>query len=114
MIYSYAWFESLDFANRTVSLNNAQIATDPDGRFRIVVAHADPGVQNWLDTEGRPEALITFRWVLSTTMPTPESQVVHFTEIDHHLPDFTTRLTPTQRATQIATRRQSRAHRFRC
>ncbi|MCY3635284.1 MAG: DUF1214 domain-containing protein [bacterium] len=114
MLYSYAWFESLDFANRTVSLNNAQIATDADGRFRIVVAHRDPGVQNWLDTEGRPEALITFRWVLSTTMPTPEGQVVPFAEIDDHLPDFVTRLTPDQRAAQIATRRQSRAHRFRC
>ena len=113
MIYSYAWFESLDFANRTVSLNNAQIAADPNGRFRIVVAHKDPGVQNWLDTEGRPEALITFRWVLSTTMPTPESHVVHFSELDHHLPDFITRLTPEQRAAQITTRRQSRALRFR-
>ncbi len=114
MLYSYAWFESLDFANRTVSLNNAQIAADPDGRFRIVVAHQDPGVQNWLDTEGRPEALITFRWVLSSTMPTPEGLVVPFAEIDNHLPDFVTRLTPDQRAAQITTRRQSRALRFRC
>ena len=114
MIYSYAWFESLDFANRTVSLNNAQIATDPDGRFRLVVAHKDPGVQNWLDTEGRPEALITFRWVLSTTMPTPEGHVVHFSDLDHHLPDFVTRLTPAQRADQITARRYSRALRFRC
>ena len=113
MIYSYAWFESLDFANRTVSLNNAQIATDPDGRFRIVVAHNDPGVQNWLDTEGRPEALITFRWVLSTTMPTPQGQVVPFADLDRYLPDFVTRFTSDQRAAQIAVRRRSRARRFR-
>ena len=113
MVYSYAWFESLDFANRTVSLNNAQIATDPDGRFRIVVAHADPGIQNWLDTEGRSEALISYRWVLSTTMPTPEAQVVPLADVDRHLPESTVRLTPTQRAQQIAVRRQSRSHRFR-
>ncbi|WP_419918992.1 DUF1214 domain-containing protein [Candidatus Poriferisocius sp.] len=114
MIYSYAWFESLDFANRTVSLNNAQIATDPDGRFRLVVAHTDPGVQNWLDTEARPEALISFRWVQSTTMPTPEAQVVPFSQLGQYLPDFITRTTPAQRIDQINLRRHSRALRFRC
>ncbi|MDE0236089.1 MAG: DUF1214 domain-containing protein [bacterium] len=113
-LYNYAWFESLDFANRTVTLNNAQIATDPDGRFRLVLAHDDPGVQNWLDTEGRGEAFMCFRWVMSKTMPTPESQVVPFSELSQHLPEFVARFTSDQRAAQIATRRQSRALRFRC
>ncbi len=105
--------EPLAFANRTVCLNNAQVAADPDGRFRLVVAHNDPGVQNWLDTEGRREAFIAFRWVLSATMPTPEALVVPFAEIDQHLPDFVARATPQQRAAQIAVRRRSRALRFR-
>ncbi len=113
VVYSYAWFEPLDFANRTVCLNNAQIAADPDGRIRLVVAHSDPGGQNWLDTEGRREALIAFHWVLSTTMPTPEDQIVPFAEIDRHLPDFVARANPQQRAAQVAVRRRSRALRFR-
>ena len=111
--YNYAWFEQLDFANRTASLNNAQVAADPDGCFRLVVAHRDPGVQNWLDTEGRREVFIAYRWVMSATMPTPQAQVVPFAKIDRHLPDFTARFTPQQRAAQIATRRRSRALRFR-
>ncbi len=113
VVYSHGWFEQLDFANRTVSLNNAQIAADPDGRFRLVVAHNDPGVLNWLDTEGRREAFIAFRWVMSATMPTLEARVVRFAEIDRHLPDFVTRATPQQRAAQIAVRRRSRSLRFR-
>ncbi|WP_420435404.1 DUF1214 domain-containing protein [Candidatus Poriferisocius sp.] len=113
VVYSYGWFESLDFANRTVSLNSAQIAADPDGRFRLVVAHRDPGVHNWLDTEGRSEAFIAFRWVMSATMPTPEALMVPFAEIDQHLPESTARSTPRQRADQIAVRRRSRALRFR-
>jgi len=108
-LYNRPWYEALDFTNRLTCLNHALIESGP-----IVIAGTDPGGANWLDTEGRPEALITFRWVLSTTMPTPEGIVVPFTEIDSHLPDFVARLTPDQRAAQIALRRQSRAHRFRC
>ena len=45
--------QTFDFASRSVSLNRRQTALDGDGRFEMVLAHADPGVPNWLDTEGR-------------------------------------------------------------
>ncbi|MGH9025778.1 MAG: hypothetical protein ACRDWD_06650, partial [Acidimicrobiia bacterium] len=52
-LYNEAWFESLDIANRVVNLNGHQMHVDDDGKWRVVVAHYDPGVPNWLDTEGR-------------------------------------------------------------
>ena len=54
-LYSTPWFESLDMANRLVSLNCDQMQIDADGRFRLVVAGSDPGIANWLDTEGRAD-----------------------------------------------------------
>ena len=38
---------------RITSLNHAQVTLGADGRIQVVVAHDDPGVPNWLDTEGR-------------------------------------------------------------
>ena len=39
-----------------VSLNRKQTRLERDGSFRIVIAHRDPGVPNWIDAEGRPRA----------------------------------------------------------
>ena len=51
-LYNLAWWEALEYASRVTSLNHTQTRVSDDGRFRVVVAHDDPGVPNWLDTEG--------------------------------------------------------------
>jgi len=56
--------QTLDYLHRPVTLNRRQTRTDDEGRFRIVVAHEDPGVPNWLDTEGRPFGLLFLRDML--------------------------------------------------
>jgi hypothetical protein len=56
------WWRTLDFAPRTASLNNAQIARDADGAITFVVAPVDPGVHNWIDTGGLHEGIFYFRW----------------------------------------------------
>jgi hypothetical protein len=48
------WMQSLEFRSRQVSLNRRQLRLEEDGSYRIFVAHRDPGVPNWLDTEGHP------------------------------------------------------------
>ncbi|GGC13022.1 hypothetical protein GCM10011494_34860 [Novosphingobium endophyticum] len=45
-------YETTDWFNNHSSLNIDQAAPDADGKLRIVVAHRDPGVKNWLDTAG--------------------------------------------------------------
>ena len=54
-------WNTLDFANRQTSLNNAQGRIDPDGMLRLVVAATDPGAPNWLDTMGHRQGAIHVR-----------------------------------------------------
>ena len=56
--------QTFDYLNRRVSLNRRQTRLEPDGSFRIIIAHEDPGVPNWLDTEGRPFGMAFWRYML--------------------------------------------------
>jgi hypothetical protein len=56
--------QTYDYLNRQVSLNRAQTQLEPDGTFRMVIAHRDPGVGNWIDTEGRPFGMMFWRFFL--------------------------------------------------
>ena len=51
------YMQSFDYTRRRVSLNRAQMTLGDGGSYRIVVAHRDPGLPNWLDTEGRASGL---------------------------------------------------------
>lgn len=54
-------WNTLDHANRQTSLNPAQAHVDADGMIRIVLAHSDLGVRNWLDTLGYRQGAIHVR-----------------------------------------------------
>jgi hypothetical protein len=71
--------QTYDYAHRQVSLNRAQTQIEKGGGFRVVIAHNDPGVPNWLDTEGRPFGLVFWRYMLPEgEIETPRAQVVAF------------------------------------
>jgi hypothetical protein len=73
---------TFDYANRRVSLNRRQTRPEPDGSFRMVLAHRDPGVPNWLDTEGRPFGLVFWRYMLPEgAIEAPHATVVPFAEV---------------------------------
>lgn len=59
------FMQGYDYRYRSCSLNRTQMRADADGRFSAVVAHQDPGVPNWLDTEGRPNGILYWRFLLS-------------------------------------------------
>ena len=47
--------------------------------YRLVVAHRDPGVPNWLDTEGRPFGMVFWRFMLPEgEIETPRAELVPF------------------------------------
>ena len=76
--------QTYDFVHRQVSLNRAQTTLEPDGSFRIVIAHADPGVPNWIDTEGRPFGMVFWRFFLPEgDIVTPHAEVVKFERVRH-------------------------------
>jgi hypothetical protein len=71
------FMQSLDARHHRVAVNGEQAVLGPDGRFRVVVAHRDPGVPNWLDTAGHREGLVFCRWLEAETPPeAPTSRVV--------------------------------------
>jgi hypothetical protein len=71
------YMQSLDHRYHRVAVNGTQAALEPDGSFRVVVAHRDPGVANWLETAGHAEGLVFCRWLQADEPPEqPTSRVV--------------------------------------
>jgi hypothetical protein len=70
------WMESLDYRYHRVHLNSETAAYERDGSVRIVVAHQDLGVKNWLSTVGHDQGTMCFRWVRAEAHPTPATRVV--------------------------------------
>ena len=76
------FIQSYDFNNRRISLNRKQTVLEADGSFRMVIAHRDPGVPNWLDTEGRPFGMVYWRFLLPEgEVETPRAEVVDFASL---------------------------------
>jgi hypothetical protein len=76
------FLQTYDYAQRPVWRNRANTALEADGTWRMVIAHEDPGVPNWLDTEGRPFGIIYWRWFLpEEEVPTPETEVVKLADL---------------------------------
>ncbi len=56
------WMESLDYRYHHICINKAGALYEPDGKVRIVVSHADPGVPNWIETAHHHEGTMCWRW----------------------------------------------------
>jgi hypothetical protein len=106
------WWETIDYANRQSSLNGHQAVIDGDGVFRAVVAHADPGVANWLDTAGHRQGPMIFRWLRAQSAPVPAVGLVRVHELEATLPAATVRVDEAQRRATIARRRAAVRRRF--
>jgi Protein of unknown function (DUF1214) len=111
-LYTHGWFELIDTADRVTSINHAQAAISADGRLRVVVAHEDPGVANWLDTGGRRAALLMFRWFWPEGEPAPTATVVKFDELSALLAGESA-VDAMERAEEVRRRREHLAWRFR-
>lgn len=71
------WLESLDYRQDRIHTNSKVATLRPDGTLRIVVAHNDPGVPNWLTTQGHAHGSMCFRWVRAEgDPPIPQCRVV--------------------------------------
>ena len=74
-IHNLFWFDSGAWDQRLMSCNGHQAHVDDDGWVRLVIAHTDPGVPNWLDTEARPIGMAVYRYVGARTKPQPTATV---------------------------------------
>jgi hypothetical protein len=75
------WVESLDYRFYRIAINKASAVYRDDGSVRIVVAHRDPGVENWLTTAGHRQGTMCFRWVRADRTPQPQTRVVKLAEL---------------------------------
>ncbi|HEY5839975.1 MAG TPA: DUF1214 domain-containing protein [Mycobacterium sp.] len=112
-MYMLPWLTPLDAANRMTSINDGQVRRDEDGKIRIVMAHCDPGVENWLDTSDLTEGLCSYRWVRARTEPTPVATLVDIAEVRKYLPESTPEFSSDERTAQIGKRHRGVARRFR-
>lgn len=112
------WGESPDYANYQSSLNLFQMYLGKDRVQRWVVAHQDPGIQNWLDTTGLPKGYLSHRWAYSELpaeddWPTISCKVIPFADIASYMPADIPTITPEQRREAIHIRQLHVQRRFR-
>ncbi len=106
------WWETIEYGRHQSSLNGHQAAVDDDGLVRVVLAHHDPGVANWLDTAGHSEGPIILRCVRTETAPVPTTRVVKHADIAAALPLSTPRITAAQRRVAMQSRQLAVSNRF--
>ena len=106
------WYRTFDFSYHQTSLNGHQVELDPDGVCRVVIAHDDPGVPNWLDTVGHERGVIVIRWVMVDSRPQPATRVVPFAEIGSALHPRTRKVEPAERSAAMGRRRDGVARRL--
>ena len=75
------WAESLDYETHNIHVNSGGAYYNDDGSFRLVVAHEDPGVPNWIDTAGHSHGTMALRWVRTDEHPKPDVQVVKVSDV---------------------------------
>ncbi len=59
------WMESPDYRYHEVMFSRRNTVLDAEGRFRVIIAHEDPGADNWLQTTGLASGNVTVRAVKS-------------------------------------------------
>jgi len=99
------WSKSLDFMHRQTDLNMERVHIDGDGKARLVISVADPGIANWLDPVGRLQGVCGWRNYRSSDPFGQTCEVVKLSELDNHLPADTRRVTPQERQAVVAGRR---------
>ena len=111
------FMNSVNYWDRTGSLNHTQMAPDESGLFTYVIAHRDPGVHNWLDTGGLRQTIFGQRWQAfpggtAKELPTIEARVVRFADLERELPAGVRRIDAEGREQQLADRRAGLSKRF--
>jgi hypothetical protein len=106
---SNIWGTTLDIIDRTGSRNKAQSVANGDGSYTYVIAPSDPGVVNWIDSDGLGEAILTLRMAeFGEAGPREDlgahGRVVKLDRLDTEVPDLP-RVTPEQRKAELADRR---------
>lgn len=102
------WGTTLDIYGSTSSLNKAQSKPNADGTYTYVIGPDNPGVHNWVDSDGLREGFLTLRMAEfgpdgATEDLAATGRVIDLDDLDSELPDIA-RVTESERAEQLAVR----------
>lgn len=113
------WLMSGNYWAHTSSMNNDQALANRDGTHTLVISRQDPGVHNWIDTEGLQHTLFLQRWQLlplgsevPAASPWQTSQLVKLADLEKALPQETVWVTPAERVKQLSDRLESFNRRY--
>ncbi|MCB2201254.1 DUF1214 domain-containing protein [bacterium] len=56
------WMESLDYRYFNICISKGTARYETDGSIRVIVAHIDPGLPNWINTCNHQEGTMCWRW----------------------------------------------------
>ncbi|MDT5075247.1 MAG: hypothetical protein QOH82_4567, partial [Mycobacterium sp.] len=98
---------STDFLHRPVSYTPARTTVDNDDVVRLVIAHDDPGVHNWLDTQGFSNGNLTYRNLMSRNAAHFRTRLVKRSELLDALPSDTAMVSRDARRIQMLDRYHS-------
>lgn len=117
------WFTTGDFWSKTASLNTSQSVADEDGSYTYVFSNRDPGIHNWIDTDGMQHTkyVVRFRqlpeeesdfWTPGAGYsrhkpggnPEVDGKVVKFSQLGQALPGGVKRINAADRSAQIKKR----------
>lgn len=106
---SNVWGTTLDIVDRTGSLNKAQSVVNEDGGYTFVISPDDPGVANWIDSDGLREGILTLRMAeFGSEGPTSDlgarGRVVGLDDLEREAPTLR-RVSASDRAAELAQRR---------
>lgn len=109
------WGQTLPYATHESSLNASQAYLGSDGLYHFVISATDPGVPNWIDTDGHSEGFVFLRWQANTgpftSADNPTGGPVSLSNLASVLPGGTPKVTPVQRTIQLFLRDLSVAKR---
>src|SRR5271170_7527805 len=108
---SNIWGTTLDIVDGTGSLNKAQSVANEDGSYTYVISPTDPGVANWIDSDGLREGILTLRMAeFGKSGPREDlgarGRVIKLDRLAAEGPHLR-RVSAQERATQLADRRKA-------
>lgn len=79
------WMESLDYRYFNICVSKGNAVYEKDGSLKVIVAHKNPGIGNWIDTCHHYEGTMCWRWyrLPENAVPVqPQCEVVKFNELE--------------------------------
>jgi len=113
------WLMTLNYWDKQSTMNNVQAAANEDGSYTFVISINDPGIYNWLDTNGLEATLLLMRFQLLPYQdgtyggePRVKGSLVKHKNLDSVLSSGVKRISAEERKKQLADRYASFLRRF--